>query len=548
MAGAGLWLSDLLKSGTFGKAGDALAKGKTAVLEAKVLDLLVGAGNSKAELLVQGKRITVTLGDDVHLQKGDLIALQRGEDGALRLAKVKSGPLPQTGNGTISSTSTKPLEWTNQADQTKLNQPDQANPKQAEQTTQSEQKRPAERTTARLSTQGPLQTPRQTLRETLNFFLTQPRSPMAGLITLAEHLMQNPAMQSLVDRTSLFQSASMQRPEIQTPLSQNPLSQNPLSQNPLSQNSLSQIVESRDGTPLNTLKALQTVFLQSMHDVALKSEQADTDFFPRLLRQGGLLLEKKLAVEVSEKKPGTEGLKPLEDTRREAGPLIEKNASDSPNQQKRSEKSSLMPWEKSVSFDQKYDLKSDLKSIAMKLLAQVADNEKGRASEGEATTADQIKGFLQSVEKVQQLNSHLSDSGKYLIPFPIFDAGQFTFGQLYFDLGGKDGDGENRNSTSQRIFNVSLLLEMSALGPVRADFSMLDHYISGVFQVGDTEVAEFFDRMLPELVQRLEAHDYLVKGIACKLVPPQSLDEKSFFKDLLQDAASSKDGGLNVVI
>ena len=65
------------------------------------------------------------------------------------------------------------------------------------------------------------------------------------------------------------------------------------------------------------------------------------------------------------------------------------------------------------------------------------DGTKADAVKGESGNTEPFKGFLQTLEKVQLLNSHLSDSGKYLVPLPIFSGGQFSFGQLYFDMGGK---------------------------------------------------------------------------------------------------------------
>ena len=474
MAGVGMILSDLLKAGALGKAGSTHLQGKSGVLEARVIRLLSA---SKAELLIQGRKVTAELGDEVQIKKGDFLQLQQEEKGALSITQVKAD-LPRGAQDP---------------------NPGIDNP-------------PRLISSENLSPSGMKEGTWGTLRETLNFFVKAPNSPINALVTLAKHL--DASRWALPPGSDLSS-----HPKIST-------------------------------------NELQNSFIESMHQVALKSDQADLNLIPRLLEQGGMLLEKKLA-----------NLK--------SDPSIP-----------------IFPSEKGRFLDPKENLEWDLKSIAMKLIEQDPDHESHRADnpvkgdpiksdggktdtvnvdgpktdlakgepgnvdgtkadavKGESGNTEPFKGFLQTLEKVQLLNSHLSDSGKYLVPLPIFSGGQFSFGQLYFDMGGKeDGDGEGKRSTSQRILNVSLFLDMSALGPIRADFSMLDNYISGVFQVTDPEVSDLFHRMLPELTKNLQRHDYQIKGISCKLVPPKNLNEHTLINDLIQDQSISTDGSLNVII
>ncbi len=424
-------LSDLLKAGALGKAGSFHLQGKSGVLEAKVIRLLSA---SKAELLIQGRKVTAELGDAVEIKKGDLIQLKQGEGGALSITKERP-------HLSLIQSEVKPGHF-------------HAGPSGISQKSDMP---------GLLSPEMGLVS---SLRDTLNFFLTQPKPPFDALTQLTTHF------------------------ELTTP-------------------------SSHESPPL---KSLGDALFEAMHQVALKSDQADLNFIPRLLQQGGMLFEKKLAT-------------------LESDPSI---------QISQSEKGDLL--------DFKVDLKGDLKSIAMQLLETVDErkSDMGPAPEWvktESFNADSIKAFLQTFEKVQLLNSHLADSGKYLIPFPIFSGGDVSFGQLYFDLGGKNEDeAESRTSKSQRILNVSLFLDMSALGPIRADFSMLENQISGAFQVTDPEVADLFHRMLPELRKNLQRHDYQVKGIFCKLVPPKKLNDHTLINDLIQDQSIPSDGSLNVII
>ncbi|SLM29236.1 hypothetical protein MTBBW1_1730034 [Desulfamplus magnetovallimortis] len=169
------------------------------------------------------------------------------------------------------------------------------------------------------------------------------------------------------------------------------------------------------------------------------------------------------------------------------------------------------------------NLTEDLKSMALQLTES--------SDRLENVDIEAIKSFAQNLEKVQLVNTHLSESGKYLIPFPILLNGQFSFGQMFIDIGDKDSE---KASRADNLLKVSLFLSMTQLGPVRADFSMLKNNISGVFQVSDPDTANFFNQMLPELTKNLQKHDYFVRNVTCRVVEHEMLSEKSLINEILQ--------------
>ena len=106
-------------------------------------------------------------------------------------------------------------------------------------------------------------------------------------------------------------------------------------------------------------------------------------------------------------------------------------------------------------------VRNDLKGMALKFLG--ASGQKDTA-EGKA-----LADFSSAMEKFQLINSKTADSGRYLIPFPVFSDDLFSFGNLFIDLG---WDESEQKKDKDRVVKVSLLLNMTALGALIADLSM----------------------------------------------------------------------------
>lgn len=259
--------------------------------------------------------------------------------------------------------------------------------------------------------------------------------------------------------------------------------------------------------------------------VALKSGKTDVDFLPRLLQKSGILMESKLADMLKSPSSGSTE-------------IYSNPASDSPKASASSPLTSspAPPAPAPSSF-----IQEDIKGAVLNFIA----NSGFEASESlSLNDIHSFQEFVQNFENVQLLNSHLSESGKYIIPFPLFSGDQFSFGQLLIDLGQKDKDDENGSSKENSLLKVSLFLDMTNLGPVRADFSVLKNNITGGFQVSDQETADFFNSMLSELKERLQTHQFNVHKIECRMVEPEKLAEKSIINELLK----SEDHGLSLMI
>ncbi|MBF0468114.1 MAG: flagellar hook-length control protein FliK [Desulfamplus sp.] len=300
--------------------------------------------------------------------------------------------------------------------------------------------------------------------------------------------------------------------------------------------------------------------------VALKSEKTDIDFLPHLVKKSGILLEKKLADIV---KSGSLFDNPADrssskffdnadtssswhDTSSKPDNSFKSDNTFTSDKIFTSDKTSAAlssSMASSTSSSSTSDSHASSSTLMLNPEDLVHEDIKGAVlnlianSGGESSEDIQVfHEFVKNLENVQLLNSHLSESGKYIIPFPLFSENQFSFGQLFIDLGKKEKEGTSGKENS--LLRVSIFLDMTNLGPIRADFSVLKNNITGGFQVSNEEIAIFFRKMLPELKQRLQFHDYHVHKIECRVVEPEKLAEQSIINELLK----SEDHGFSIMI
>ncbi len=148
--------------------------------------------------------------------------------------------------------------------------------------------------------------------------------------------------------------------------------------------------------------------------------------------------------------------------------------------------------------------------------------------------------FLETIENLQLLNHQSSDSGRFLLPFPIFGESAFNFGQLLIDTGDK-----NKDKDKDKVINISFLLNMSRIGALRADFSLLKKEITGRFLLQNDETCDYVKSMIPELKKRLGRIEYKALEIECEVAKKEELQPGSFIETLIK---ISDDRILNIVI
>lgn len=229
--------------------------------------------------------------------------------------------------------------------------------------------------------------------------------------------------------------------------------------------------------------------------LSLKSGVRDDQFLPKIIENMGLGFEKKLAAG-------------LEDA----------------------------PDKKTVAHVIKQLADQDLKAAALSLSTR----------EGDPGKTSVLKHISDALDNFAQLNVKSGDSGqnqdgaRFLLPFPVWQEDGFDFGQLMVDMG-KAGAA----NTEKKMLSISFLLNMTALGPLRADFSILDKTITGRFLLENQATCDYLTLKISELRQRLSGIGYQAGNIDCQVARPEQIAPASL---ILSMKAPDNMQGLNIVV
>ncbi|RLC14337.1 MAG: hypothetical protein DRH93_20855 [Deltaproteobacteria bacterium] len=230
-----------------------------------------------------------------------------------------------------------------------------------------------------------------------------------------------------------------------------------------------------------------------LYEMALKSDKPDKTFLPKLIEKSGIIWEKKIA------------------------PILLGNTSSS-----------------DIKAKLNILLQQDIKGNILKELL-LADPRKLDAFKMAAS-------FTETIENFQMLNHQSSESGRFLLPFPIFNESAFSFGQLLIDTGKKT---KGNHKDTDKVIQISFLLNMTKLGPLRADFSILKKEITGRFLLSDDDTCKYVKSKIFELKTGLKSIEYHILKIECHTAKKEEIQQSSFIETLVK---ASDDNVLNIVI
>lgn len=233
---------------------------------------------------------------------------------------------------------------------------------------------------------------------------------------------------------------------------------------------------------------------QLMADISLKSGKADDQFLPRLLEKGGLLLENKLSQ------------------------LVQSGQS---------------PTDIRIKINQ--IIGQDMKAALLNELTNMISGKAG-APPSAMTLSESIEGF-------QVLNQSSAESGRFILPFPIFNDAAFKFGQLLIDTGGQRED--VKKGDDDRVTHISFLLDMSRLGPMRADFSIYKQDISGRFLFKDSETCRYMESLIPQLKDQLGEREFMLRQINCEVAQKEEIQHSALIETVLKQVDNRM---LNIVV
>jgi len=181
-------------------------------------------------------------------------------------------------------------------------------------------------------------------------------------------------------------------------------------------------------------------------------------------------------------------------------------------------------------------IEQDLKGLALKILADGVTYK--------SVTTEAISRFIDSLEQFQLLNvSRLEGQRELFFTIPLQFHNQFGFGEFLIKLprqGKDEGDGRD----GDKVLRVSLFLQMSRLGPVRADVSVLQKAIRVAFLVSEEEIQSLFNNYADLLKHQLERHGFYLQEVTCRLQEANVLTQTSLVEDLFD----SEDHQINLVI
>jgi hypothetical protein len=178
----------------------------------------------------------------------------------------------------------------------------------------------------------------------------------------------------------------------------------------------------------------------------------------------------------------------------------------------------------------------DLKGLALKSLAGVGVNK--------SVSVEAISRFIDSLEQFQLLNvSRLEGQGKLFFTIPVQFHDQFGFGELLIELP-KKGEDEEGDRDGDKVFRVSLLLQMSCLGPVRADVSVFQKGVRVGFLVCEEEIQFLLGSYADLLKYQLERHGFSLLEVTFRLQEANILTQVS----LVEDFVDSEEHQINLIV
>jgi hypothetical protein len=175
----------------------------------------------------------------------------------------------------------------------------------------------------------------------------------------------------------------------------------------------------------------------------------------------------------------------------------------------------------------------DVKAAALQLLEEAAAGGQARV---------RVESFLEGLEALQTFNRHSADdAGRFILPLPVLWDEGLQFGQLLLDL---NRDAGAHGPAGEKTTRVSLLLTLSRLGPLRADFSIRQKTVNGTFGVADAETALLVQNDLPRLARSLHGSGFSAGRIDCRVLGLNTLASTSLAEEILNAGES----GLNLVV
>jgi hypothetical protein len=176
---------------------------------------------------------------------------------------------------------------------------------------------------------------------------------------------------------------------------------------------------------------------------------------------------------------------------------------------------------------------SDLKGLLFKLISK---------TEGEDVQAGRLLSAVKNLQILDRLG--LEQDQKIFFPLPVqLPDGHFIIIQLLFQLPLKEKEDSEKSAGDRHPLKISVLLELSRLGPIRADFTVNGKRIDGMFRIASRDTLKLVESAIPALVNNLEDKGFTIQHIGCLLKEPEIISQP-----LLLEIIQAAEYNINMVV
>lgn len=173
-------------------------------------------------------------------------------------------------------------------------------------------------------------------------------------------------------------------------------------------------------------------------------------------------------------------------------------------------------------------ISEDFKGLGSRILSLMGDQD------------DLLESFISTIKNIQLFNHQgLKQGGKIFIPFPIqFADGRFTVGQLLINYKQNKENGQGKEKKEREFTRISFLLELSRLGPLRADLSVREKEIQGRFLLVEEKVKHLIEENLSFFVDRLKEKGFSIIHMECHIKTEEVIKNSMVAEIVQEDGAN----------
>ncbi|MBU2621902.1 MAG: hypothetical protein KKD92_06250 [Proteobacteria bacterium] len=176
---------------------------------------------------------------------------------------------------------------------------------------------------------------------------------------------------------------------------------------------------------------------------------------------------------------------------------------------------------------------SDLKGLLSKLISK---------TEGGDVQTGRLLSAVKNLQILDRLG--LERDQKIFIPLPVqLPDGHFIIIQLLFQIPRKEKEDSEKSAGDRQSLKISVLLELSRIGPIRADFTVKGKKIDGMFKVAGQDTLELFESSIPEFVKNLEDKGFEIRHIGCLIKEPEIVSQP-----LVREIIQAADCNIDMVV